>query len=96
MGDPEIAAIDIILDQDQAPSRPQITVNELQNALFTPLEMEGVGHHYAVERRQVEGARVIDRYRLQMGAGKALVHFPLLAAQCVFFLIDGINLCPWP
>lgn len=80
MGNPDVAQIDIVLNQDQPPPWSKIVVNELQNAIFPALEMQRIGHQYPIKWGEIEGTGVVGHYCLQLYVRKACLYFRFLAA----------------
>lgn len=101
MRHPAVAAIGVVLDQDQAPAGFKVAAQQGQQRGFVPLEVQGIGHHDSIQGRQVQLASEIRGQVMHQHLWKAGAHPLCLPVQHAGIPIDRINLplavppCRW-
>lgn len=83
--------IGVVLDQDEAPSRLQVTPDQTQHRSFLCVKMKGVGHHDTIEWREVERLAKIGDNRVQHHGRKPRAHCPFLYPQGSCVLVHRID-----
>jgi hypothetical protein len=92
---PQIAAVDVVFDQQQPAAGLEAPRNAADHVGLAGVrdEVQGVGHHGAVERRQRvgQGPGEVGFDGVQRDAGEAPLGFAGQLAQCAGVAVDGVN-----
>ncbi len=98
MGNPQIAAIDVVLDQQEAPARLQQRGQTAHQPRLVAVahKVQRIGHHQAIERRQGQWASEVGRLRPDDHTGEAPRHVGRAAGQRRPVAVNGVEGRPRP
>ncbi len=92
MGDPHVAPVCIVFDQDETPAGAQVAAYQLQDGVFVAHEMEGVSHYDTIQQGKIESPGKIGGDVMDGGGGKAGSHGSFLLSKRSRIPVHGIDL----
>jgi len=96
MGHPRIAAISVVLDQDEAPSGIEEAHDVTNDGHVISMEVHRVRHDDPVERRQLQRACEVRTLHVERDLGEPLLHRTLLDPKRARVRIHRMDVSPGP
>lgn len=90
-GDPWVAVVGVVFDEDQATSRAEVAPDETEDGELVALEVERVRHDDPIERRQLELHREVGNERHDADVRERVTEGPHLCLEGTAVPIDRVD-----